>query len=182
MMLGWGKIKQRSLKSRIQGSQGDLANSAVLCSIQASAAVRVLLFRRRFHVQQMWSLRVGWQHGESAPACPCRDGEVQSIPLLAIIFSYEGNDSNLIIYYFPVLKVGFSGHSGKENLSIQEMQEMRVWLLSQADLPEEERAAHSNILAWRISWTEKPGGHPIRLHRFEDKWATEHTYTQFKRK
>ena len=115
MMLGWGKIKQRSLKSRIQGSQGDLGNSAGLCSIQASAAARVLLFRRCFHVQQMWSLRVGWQHWESAPACPCRDGEVQSIPLLAIIFSYEGNDSNLIIYYFPVLKGGFSGRSGKES-------------------------------------------------------------------
>ena len=42
---------------------------------------------------------------------------VQSISLLVIIFSNEGNDCNLIIYYFPVLKVGFSGgtHSGKES-------------------------------------------------------------------
>ena len=29
--------------------------------------------------------------------------------------------------------------------------------LGQEDPPEEGRATHSNILAWRIPWTEKPG-------------------------
>ena len=29
---------------------------------------------------------------------------------------------------------------------------------SQEDLLEEEMATHSSILAWRIPWTEKPGG------------------------
>ena len=37
-------------------------------------------------------------------------------------------------------------------------QEMRVPLLCQEDLPEEGMAAHSSILAWRIPWTEEPGG------------------------
>ena len=38
------------------------------------------------------------------------------------------------------------------------MWEMWVWSLGQEDPLEKEMASHSNILAWRISWTEKPGG------------------------
>ena len=38
------------------------------------------------------------------------------------------------------------------------MQEMWVQSLGQEDLPEEETATHSSILAWRIPWTEEPGG------------------------
>ena len=46
---------------------------------------------------------------------------------------------------------------------------------------EEERAAHSNILAWRILWTEKPGGpQSMWLQRFEHNCAAEHTPTQLK--
>ena len=36
--------------------------------------------------------------------------------------------------------------------------EMRVQSLSQEDPLEEEMATHSSILAWRIPWTEEPGG------------------------
>ena len=38
------------------------------------------------------------------------------------------------------------------------MQETQVQSLSQEDPLEKEMAAHSNILAWRIPWTEEPGG------------------------
>ena len=38
------------------------------------------------------------------------------------------------------------------------MWEMRVRSLGQEDPPEEEMATHSNILAWRILWTEEPSG------------------------
>jgi hypothetical protein len=38
------------------------------------------------------------------------------------------------------------------------MQETRVRSLGQADPLEEEMAAYSSILAWRIPWTEEPGG------------------------
>ena len=38
------------------------------------------------------------------------------------------------------------------------MWEMWVWSLGQEDPLEKEMASQSNILAWRISWTEKPGG------------------------
>ena len=37
------------------------------------------------------------------------------------------------------------------------MQEMRVRSLGQEDALEVRMATHSSILAWRISWTEKPG-------------------------
>ena len=38
------------------------------------------------------------------------------------------------------------------------MQKMRVQSVGQEDPLEKEVAAHSNILAWEISWTESPGG------------------------
>ena len=41
---------------------------------------------------------------------------------------------------------------------MQEMQETRVQSLGWEDPLEEEVATHSSILAWRIPWTEEPGG------------------------
>ena len=38
------------------------------------------------------------------------------------------------------------------------MKELQVWSLGQEDFLEKEMATHSNILAWKIPWTEKPGG------------------------
>ena len=38
------------------------------------------------------------------------------------------------------------------------MQKTRVQSLGQKDPLEEEMATHSSILAWRIPWTEEPGG------------------------
>ena len=38
------------------------------------------------------------------------------------------------------------------------MQETWVRSLSQEDLLEKRMATHSSILAWRIPWTEQPGG------------------------
>ena len=43
-----------------------------------------------------------------------------------------------------------------ENLSL--MQETQVQSLDQEDPLEEDMAIHSHILAWRIPWTEEPGG------------------------
>ena len=41
---------------------------------------------------------------------------------------------------------------------MQETQETRVQPLGREDPLEEEMATHSRILAWRIPWTEEPGG------------------------
>ena len=38
------------------------------------------------------------------------------------------------------------------------MQEMRFQSLGREDPLKKEMAAHSSTLAWRIPWTEKPGG------------------------
>ena len=37
------------------------------------------------------------------------------------------------------------------------MQDTQVQSLGQEDLLEKEMATHSNILAWKILWTEEPG-------------------------
>ena len=41
---------------------------------------------------------------------------------------------------------------------MQEMSEMRVQSLGREDPLEKETATHSSVLAWRIPWTEEPGG------------------------
>ena len=38
------------------------------------------------------------------------------------------------------------------------MQETQVQSLGREDPLEEEMATHSSILAWKIPWTERPGG------------------------
>ena len=55
------------------------------------------------------------------------------------------------------LFVGLFGDSVvKKNLLV--MQEMWVQSLGQADSLEEDMTTYSSILAWRITWTEEPGG------------------------
>ena len=44
------------------------------------------------------------------------------------------------------------------HLLMQEMQETGVRSLGQEDPLKEEMATHSSIPAWRIPWTEEPGG------------------------
>ena len=52
-----------------------------------------------------------------------------------------------------MITLGFPG-----SLTMQETQESGVWSLDQEDPQEKEMATHSNILAWEIPGTEKPGG------------------------
>ena len=44
------------------------------------------------------------------------------------------------------------------HLPMQEMQDSQVPSLGQADPLEFEMATQSSILAWKIPWTEEPGG------------------------
>ena len=46
----------------------------------------------------------------------------------------------------------------KNPSAMQETQKTWVWPLSWEESLEEEMASHSSILAWKIKWTEKPGG------------------------
>ena len=52
--------------------------------------------------------------------------------------------------------------------SLPAMQETQVPSLGQEDLLEKGMATHSSTLAWRIPWTEEPGGlHSMGLQRAE---------------
>ena len=56
------------------------------------------------------------------------------------------------------------------------MQEMQVQSLGREDPLEEEMAAHSSILAWRIPWTEEPGGlQSVGSQRVRPNLATKQT-------
>ena len=56
------------------------------------------------------------------------------------------------------------------------MQETRVWSLGLEDPLEEGMVTHSSILAWRIPWTEEPGGlQSIRLPRDTTEGLRMHT-------
>ena len=51
-----------------------------------------------------------------------------------------------------------SGASGEDPTCQCKRHETLVWSLGREDPLEEEMATHSSILAWRIPWTEAPGG------------------------
>ena len=56
--------------------------------------------------------------------------------------------------------------------AMQETQEIPVWLLDWEDPLEEGMATHSSVLAWRIPWTEEPGGlQSIGLQRVGHDWS-----------
>ena len=62
------------------------------------------------------------------------------------------------------------------------MQEMLVWYQGPEDPLEKEMATHSSVLAWKIPWTEEPGGlHSMGSQKVRHDWATNthtdmHTY------
>ena len=71
---------------------------------------------------------------------------------------------------------GFPSYSVVKNPPA--MQETWIWLLGREDPLEESTATHSSILAWRIPWTEDPGGlqsmgSRIGGHNWGD-WAHKH--------
>ena len=45
-----------------------------------------------------------------------------------------------------------------KNLPANETQETWVQFIGREEPPEKEMATHSSLLAWRIPWTEEPGG------------------------
>ena len=64
-----------------------------------------------------------------------------------------------VLHKISVKARGLPGGSAVKNLpAMQEPQETWVRSLGQEDPLEKEMATHSSNLAWRIPWTEKPGG------------------------
>ena len=67
------------------------------------------------------------------------------------------NTKYILIHLLSYL--GFPGRSVVKNPpAVQESQETQVRSLGWEDPLEEETATHSGIFAWRIPWTEEPGG------------------------
>ena len=63
------------------------------------------------------------------------------------------------------------------SLPMQETQETWVQSLGWEDPLEEGLATHSNILAWKVPWTEEPGGlQSMGSQRAGHDWVTEHTH------
>ena len=59
---------------------------------------------------------------------------------------------------FPFNDEGFPGGSVVKNPPFLQGSRETVRSLGWEDPVEKEMATHSSILAWEISWTEKPGG------------------------
>ena len=76
-----------------------------------------------------------------------------------------------------------SGSAVKNLSAIQVMKEMLVQSLGQEVTLEEEMATHCSILAWKIPWTERPGGlRSIWSQGVEHDWVTEHILTIYLKK
>ena len=83
----------------------------------------------------------------------------------------------------PDVQAGFRKGRGTRDQSVKNLpavQETWVRSLVWEDPLEKETAAHSSILAWKISWTEEPGGlQSMGSQRVRHDWATNtHTHTR----
>ena len=63
--------------------------------------------------------------------------------------------------------MGFPGGTSKEPSCECRRQETQVQSLGQEDLLEKEMATHSNILAWKILWTELDGLQSMGLQELD---------------
>ena len=69
------------------------------------------------------------------------------------------------------------GSDDKESTSQRRRRGFNLWI--QEELLEKEMATHISILAWRIPWTEEPGGlQSMDSQRARHDWATIYLNTQ----
>ena len=59
------------------------------------------------------------------------------------------------------------------------VQETRVWSLGWEDPLEKEMATHASTLAWKIPWTEEPGG--LQVHGVAKSWTRLSDFTSLYR-
>ena len=94
----------------------------------------------------------------------------QMVPVyMQWVFCFQIVSSSAVVW--TLINNRHGDASGKEPASQCRRQEMRVRSLGR-DLLEEGIAAHSSILAWRIPWTEEPGGlQSMGSHRVGHDWS-----------
>ena len=74
---------------------------------------------------------------------------------------------------FKILEDKILNECGLMVMNLPAVQETRVQSLDREDPLEEDMATHSSILAWRIPWTEEPGGlQSMGLQRVRHNEAT----------
>ena len=88
-----------------------------------------------------------WE-GDAQRETPSRSGEVRGL---------ESRRSGLQIWAC-LSQVYWASLVAQMGKNLPAMRETRVWSLRQEDLLEQEMATHSSVLAWKIPWTEEPGG------------------------
>ena len=67
-----------------------------------------------------------------------------------IIYFSQGNIINIVLTWSSLV--------AQTVKNLPAIKETQVWSLGQEDPLEKGMATHSSILAWRIPWTEEPGG------------------------
>ena len=65
----------------------------------------------------------------------------------------------------------------RTRLHMEETQQAWFWSLGREDPRDKERTAHSSVLAWKILWTEKPGGLVRPGVKVAHGWVFMHTHT-----
>ena len=69
-----------------------------------------------------------------------------------------------------------NGSMVKKQLAKQDTEETRVWSLGQEDPLEEKMAIHSSTFAWKLPWTDEPGGlQSMMSQRIGHDWAQGHS-------
>ena len=129
-----------------------------------------------------WVGKIPWRRKWQSTPVSCLENPMDRGSWWASVHGVTRVGHNLATKPPPQLKYrGFPGGSVVKNLlAMQEMQERCVWTLDQEDPLEEGLATHSSILAWRIPWTEEPGGlQSTGLQRVGHNWATDHTCTHW---
>ena len=89
---------------------------------------------------------------------------------------YCSEKSDLLLWYISLFLSGFLGGSVVNNLSTSAGDTGDTSLIpASGNLLEEKMATHSSIPAWKIPWTEEPGGlQSTRSQRVGHDWVTEH--------
>ena len=114
------------------------------------------------------------------PPSTCRtfsSSQAETLPPLSNNFPFflcsaSGNHHSTFCFhefdYTAVPQIFPGGSIGKESTCQCRRYETLIPSLGQEDPLEEGMATHSSILAWRIPWTEEPGG---LVHGVEKSWT-----------
>ena len=101
------------------------------------------------------------------------------VQILTLFSAALGSTSNIMLIFKWVwlLKRGLASLVSQRVKHLPAVQETWVRSLGWEDPLEKKMATHSSILAWRIPWTEEPGGlQSMGSQRVGDDWATSLMY------